>query len=112
MAKVYRAPLAAPEWTVNSSWESNDREFERYLDNLRKLVPAATGKNADLVGKVVGFGVADGKALYMVWRTRPLELVFINYLDGYQIPDAYMRGLRVADIRERVGSGTWFGSGT
>lgn len=60
------------------------------------------GRSAPLVGKMVRFQIADGYAEYMVASQKPLQLIHLNVADGYQIPDAHVRGLRLADVREMV----------
>jgi hypothetical protein len=51
---------------------------------------------------VVTFGVADGGACYIVKSRKPLVLQHIDYCDGYQIPYAMMRGLRLVDVEHRI----------
>ena len=53
-------------------------------------------------GAIVKFQVADGYAMYLVTSTRPLTLQFIPAWDGYSISDAYIRGLRLDDIKALV----------
>ncbi len=60
------------------------------------------GRSAPLVGKVVRFQIADGYAEYMVASQKPLQLMHLNVGDGYQIPDAHVRGLNLTDVREMV----------
>lgn len=52
--------------------------------------------------KIISFSVADGHAHYFVQSLSPLVLRWINYLDGYQIPYAYIRGLRRADVEQMI----------
>jgi len=55
-----------------------------------------------LVGSVVRFGVADGYAQYMIASEKPLTLVHLHFGDGYQIPEAHIRGLRLSDLRKQI----------
>lgn len=51
-------------------------------------------------GKIVNFQVADSYARYMILSYT--ELVQLFPMDGYDIPEAHMRGLNEADIRAMV----------
>jgi hypothetical protein len=110
MAKIYAAPesVPVPEFDPDATMEQWDAADAAYIEAVRRLAPKGTGKNADLVGAVVGFGVADGSAQYMVWRTSPLELVHLPLGDAYQIPAAHARGLRLSDIRQMVERERWW----
>ena len=61
------------------------------------------------VGYIWSHQVADGFAFYRVKSTRPLTLEHIPYGDGYRVPEAHVRGLRMSDLardrrlRERGG---------
>ena len=107
MATVYAPPWEAPEppdlddyiGTANkgasvqdyfkamAAWEADVAEV------AREFYPAG----GDLQGYIYRHPVADGKASYLVARTRPLELWDIG--DDYHLPEPHLRGLRVADLR-------------
>ena len=97
MAKVFAAPIDAPEIDYSGDWRKQEDEYVAKLAALARK--QATGK---LVGEVVRFPIADGHASYMVWHEKPLKLVHLALGDGYQIPDAHSRGLRHADIATKV----------
>ena len=98
MAKVFRAPIEPPAFNYATWREDGDR----YIKELRALARKnARGSNL-LVGEVIRFQVADGYAQYMVWSVSPLNLVHIDLMDGYRIPDAHARGLRLADVKAMV----------
>jgi hypothetical protein len=96
MAKVYRAPFDAPPFR-RESWREDEA---RYIADLRDL--ARNASKHELVGEIVSFQVADGFARYMVWSVMPFALVHIDTMDGYQIPEAHARGLRLADIKRML----------
>jgi hypothetical protein len=52
--------------------------------------------------EMVSFGVADGMAQYIVKSRKPLVLQHVDYCDGYQIPYAMLRGLRLADVEDSL----------
>ncbi len=106
MATVYSAPIDPPGFNPDS-WREDD---DRYLADLKAVALdreaqrcTATGrKPGKYVGEVIGFPVADGSALYMVWQHSPFSLVHIATMDAYQIPDAHARGLRLSDVKAQV----------
>jgi len=52
--------------------------------------------------KLLQFPVADGYALYFIKSTKPLVLQHIYHLDGYEIPGAHVRGLRLEDVNYMI----------
>jgi len=101
MAKVYASPLEAPplSWDSRESYAASCAEYtERLADWCRNTY---NGKG-DLVGEVVRFQIADGYAEYMVANHSPLTLINLGLGDGYSIPEAHARGLRLTDIRKDV----------
>lgn len=83
-----------------------DEDFDTYLARTDRLLKdlldrAKTLPDGELVGTVLSFGVADGKAMYLVVKTKPLTLQHIPYLDAYQIPDAHLRGIRLDDVKKQ-----------
>lgn len=76
---------------------------EEELELQRLTEQAAALKEDELVGALVTFPVADGRAIYLVKSEAPLKLQHIPFFDGYQIDSATIRGLRLEDIRKRVG---------
>jgi hypothetical protein len=83
MAKLLSTPYPFPRY---------ERDFESY----RKMADEAL--NAIPKGKLISFPVADGYAYYFVVSLSPLVLQHIDYMDGYEISPAYIRGLRKSDI--------------
>ena len=51
-----------------------------------------------VVGAMLRFPVADGYAHYVVTKERPLTVQHVPYLDGYQISNAHIRGLKKQDV--------------
>jgi hypothetical protein len=55
-----------------------------------------------LTGCVIRFPAADGFAWYLVAKESPLTLQHLNYMDGYSVHPAMIRGLRKADVQALV----------
>ena len=71
-------------------------------DSLKSLIKQSEiiYPEGSLVGALVSFPVGDGTAKYVVTSMRPLAMQHVPHGDSYRIPDAYIRGLRVEDIRK------------
>lgn len=108
MAQVFSAPTThpAPQIDFRLPWTEWRKVEETYINTLAELARslARPGDDATLVGKVLYFPVADGKAQYMVWHTRPLQLVWLELGDAWQADAVLLRGLNLTDVRERVGA--------
>ena len=100
MARLASAPVAG-------DWEWHDGEdYKVYDKRTEALLKALEDKSASLpVGEIVGclvsFPVADGQAVYVVTKERPLTLAHVPIGDKWHISDAHMRGLRKEDILEQ-----------
>ena len=55
-----------------------------------------------LVGGLITFPVADGKAAYVVAKDKPLTLQPLDFGDSYRADPILIRGLRAADVRTRI----------
>jgi hypothetical protein len=103
MATAYAPPegFEPPQITLENSRDgSYEREEAAYLERLADR--AKMNGTSPLLGEVVRWQRADGYAQYMVWQTKPLQLIHLDLLDGYAIEPALIRGLRVADIKAMV----------
>lgn len=101
MAKAYAAPSElkyTPDYS--SDWRKIAKQDEEFVDLLRKWCKDKTDSKNPLVGQIWGYPVADGQAQYMVFRTKPLELIHIPTGDAWHVGDAHIRGLRLSDIKQ------------
>lgn len=83
MAKIYASPLEVkvPEFNWEDI-EQYNKDCETYKENLKAFLRKRnSGKT---VGEVLRFQVADGYAEYMVASLKPVELVHLPLMDGYQ----------------------------
>lgn len=81
--------------------------FSEYLTRTDRLLAELQEKEAALpegtyVGAVLRFPYADGYAMYLVQKTRPLTLQHIPFGDAWHIPEAHLRGLNLDDVKEQV----------
>lgn len=81
--------------------------FSSYLDRSDQLLKDLEEKEAALPegsyeGVILRFPVADGYAMYLVQKTRPLTLQHIPFGDAWQIPAAHLRGLSMEDVKQQA----------
>lgn len=93
-------PLTRPTYEAGNHKEDRlalqkqDTEFDRLMrlnEEARKL--------GLIVGRMIGFPVADGSAWYLVVKAKPFTLQWVPYMDAWQAQAYSIRGLRVGDIR-------------
>lgn len=94
---------------IEYNWRAPDLmvENKRYQDGLDAWLKETANTyrghhNGDMVGELVRFQIADGFALYMVIKQRPLTVVHINAGDGWHAHAATIRGLNLADVRQQA----------
>ena len=103
MAQVFRAPedFEAPVLTLDDyragTWQTKEADYIERLADRAKM----NGTNP-LLGKVIRFQRGDGFAQYMLWSTKPVQLIWLELGDAWQVEEALTRGLRLSDIREQV----------
>lgn len=105
MAKLVATPIEPPAWESymvdgHFNYERHRQLTGAYIAQLEQL--SAGNGSSKLLGEVLRFQRGDGYAMYMVWRTRPLELIHLPVDDAWQVEDALIRGLRLSDIKDMV----------
>jgi len=108
MATVYAIPEGSPEppdlgdffGPGKPGHEAYFAALRGWEDAIADVARAFYPVGGDLQGYVYRYPVADGKASYLVARTRPLELWWLDEGDGYSLPEPHLRGLRVTDLRQ------------
>lgn len=86
-------------------YKNLDASLKKQEEDFKTLSSyGSTLPEGEIVGSMVRFQIADGYAVYIVASAKPLALLHLNgFGDGYAIPDAHLRGLKVADIQGLVG---------
>jgi hypothetical protein len=102
MAKVFSTPenIQCPgfQWNDQAKYSADVSAFKESLKTFCK----DNSKCPD-AGEIIRFQIADGYAQYMVFKYT--ELFHIEEGDAYQIPEAHSRGLRKADIIQKIKAG-------
>ena len=101
MAKIYSPPkeLPVPEPDyMNLKWDEWQKTENDYIEKV-KAYCVAYGNGAER-GTLISFGVADGKALYVVFSMSPVVLIHLPLGDAWEY-----RGIEhfsASGIREEV----------
>ena len=99
MGKVYSPPAQIPVPEFN--WEdiaAYEKANEKFIEDLRAF--CKNRNNAEHVGEVIQFPVADGYAQYMVAALSPVELIHLPLWDAWQFD--YVSRLTKKDIVEKI----------
>jgi len=76
--------------------------IEAYTEQERLLLDLQAASDhlppGVIVGRLVYFPWADGHAIYIVTKDKPLTLQHVPYGDAWEVPYTYIRGLRRSDI--------------
>jgi len=99
MANIYSGieGIDPPKFSFDNFTEYQ-KQGDEYVNKLK--AEAVKNSNDEIVGETIRFQVADGYAVYMVCSVKPLELIHINLVDGYQSEFAEL--LTVKKVREMV----------
>lgn len=103
MGKVYSPPQeVGPEpqigGSINFSFKKYHQECQEYVAKI--VAYAKNNGSGDCAGKEIGFGVADGRARYIVFSLSPVKLIHVPTGDAYQFQ--YAHRLTAADIRKQI----------
>lgn len=60
----------------------------------------AARDRGEIVGRLVRYPIADGYAVYKIVSAKPLTLAHVDYMDGWTIPAAHLRGINLASVKE------------
>ena len=101
MAKLANTPFPG-DWEIDYDKPIDD-EFKRTDKMLQALMDnQPTPDSKTLVGAVLMFPVADGKAIYVVTRDSPLTIAWIPYGDAWQVDACMVRGINKDDVRQHL----------
>lgn len=81
-------------------FQAYNKAVDEWLEHLKQELREKKG--GDLVGEILYFPVGDGYAQYIVVSQKPLFLQHLNVMDGWHVPYAMIRGLRLKDVRQEV----------
>jgi hypothetical protein len=79
-----------------------DRKHDEYIERLSAHARAQHPNPDPAIGEVIRFGVGDGSAEYVVWNTKPLQLIHVAWGDSWHADPILIRGLRLTDVRQLI----------
>jgi hypothetical protein len=93
MAKIYNVPkvIKVPEINFNGRFniKKYDEEVEKFKQQLKDHL-INLGYTDEHVGEIISFPVADGKAMYMVAKLKPVMLVHLPLGDAWEFEYAHL----------------------
>jgi hypothetical protein len=96
VARLAKDSIAIP-FDYSEGWQQREQDA---LDAAAKS--ARSKAEGEFVGEILRWQRADGYAVYMVVKQKPLTLAHVGVGDAYSIEPALIRGLNLADVREMV----------
>lgn len=103
MAKIFLPQKGIEPPKIESYINSIDEYFkacDEYVKQLSKTLKKTYGRVCKEAGETISFPVADGRAIYVVARLKPVELVWVETGDAWQFQ--YAHRLTATDVREEI----------
>ena len=97
MAKVYGGVEGIRKPAIGD-WKTYESRAESYIGKIVDYAKA-NGHGPE-AGRIIRFGVADGKAQYVVFSLKPVVLIHLDVWDGYQFQ--YVNRLTASDVRDEI----------
>lgn len=100
MAKIYTPPgeIKVPEFSFKEIAKYRE-ECDKFTEELKQW--CLKRKSEDGVGEIIGFPVADGKALYMIASVKPVQLIHLPLWDAWEFQ--YAKNLTTKDVKTEIG---------
>jgi hypothetical protein len=106
MATDYEAPIEPPslEIYLDEDYRFDTEGYQKAVDDYLAVLATEARRNgdSDLLGEVIKWARGDGYAMYMVWRTKPLEVIHLPIGDAWTVEEPLIRGLNITDVKEMV----------
>jgi hypothetical protein len=102
MAKAYAPPKGYDYEPDYGNWQDWQKHENAYIKRLRSFCKKNSDSKNPLVGEIIKTPMADSYAFYMVYRTKPLELIHVPIGDAWHADNIWLRGLRLADVKKMV----------
>lgn len=88
--------MAKPQTNFKASMDHQAQLLDKIEANADAL------PDGEIVGALLDFPVADGKALYIVVKASPLQVSHLPFADAYSVHPAMIRGLTRSDVEQQV----------
>lgn len=100
MAQLVDSPEAQRMRVAGANFQQTMDNQSKVLDEIRKKAEALP--DGEVVGGLLSYPVADGSALYLVVKEKPLQVSHLPFADAYGVHPAMIRGLNLADVRTQI----------
>lgn len=81
----------------SESHQEFDARTTKLMDELQEK--SDNLPEGEVIGGIITFPVADGRAYYQVTNDKPLQLVHLGFMDAWQASEITIRGLNVDDVK-------------
>jgi len=81
----------------NESWVEHDARTTKLMEVLQEQ--SDNLPDGKVVGGIISFPIADGRAIYQVIKEKPLQLAHVAFSDGWQADPITIRGLKLEDVK-------------
>lgn len=92
-------PISLPAFDWKGDWRTSAHEqaYQRLV-----AADAAARDKGEIKGRLLRFPAADSYAVYQITGVRPLTLSHVDYMDGWTISAAHLRGITLAEVKEEL----------
>ena len=98
MGKIYSGIQGIRKPAMGNDWKTYEQRTEAYVDKIKKY--AKENSKCPEAGKEISFGVADGKARYVILSLKPVQLIHLDVYDGYNFQ--YVNRLTAQDVKNEL----------
>ena len=102
MATSFAPPKEFTYDFTNYDHDAYQKAEDDFVEDTRKFCVENTDSKSKLVGETIQFPMGDGCAVYMVYRTSPLQIIHLPVGDVWHADQCTIRGLRVKDIKLQI----------
>lgn len=100
MAKVFNPPanIKVPDFNFRDL-EGSRKAEQAYIESIQNYARIAN-RGSDFAGELITIPHADGKAYYVVFGLKPVELIHLPIGDAWDSPLAHR--MTAKDIKQRI----------
>lgn len=89
--------LQAFDKLETETWAENDARTKKLIDDMQEQ--SDNLPEGEVVGGIITFPVADGRAIYQVVKAKPLQLAHVPFGDAWHASEITIRGLNIEDVK-------------
>lgn len=81
----------------SETWTEHDARTTKVMEEMQEQ--SDNLPEGEVVGGIISFPVADGRAFYQVVKAKPLQLAHVPFSDAWHANEITIRGLNVEDVK-------------